>query len=277
MNKRLFIITILGLLVFGGLVSGVYASAIQRALTVPRTNTATRQTGMNPAPMAPSAKASSPTAQKQQPGQGQGQNQANGANGANVLAEDTFQRKDQPQWGTASDNHSWDGDANTKPVFSITGTSGQISKGQGSFDAVLGPNKDNVDVTAGEQINNFDNGVNIGVVLRWTDANNWYKVLLDGTHITLLKRVNGQTTTIVSKPFEAQANLTYMLRMQAIGSMLFAKAWPSNTPEPNTWAIVKSDNDLASGQAGIRVVLGPATVISVMSFKVVTASMANTL
>src|SRR5581483_3335689 len=36
-----------------------------------------------------------------------------------VLARDTFQRANQASWGTASDGHAWQSDANTSPAFSI--------------------------------------------------------------------------------------------------------------------------------------------------------------
>jgi serine/threonine protein kinase len=58
----------------------------------------------------------------------------------NVLAEDTFQRPNQDQWGTASDgHHQWVvGDANTKQFFSISNRAGSIAKGQGHLEALIG-------------------------------------------------------------------------------------------------------------------------------------------
>ncbi len=44
-----------------------------------------------------------------------------------ILAQDTFQRPNQALWGTASDGHTWGGDANTVSVFSIVNTTGRYS------------------------------------------------------------------------------------------------------------------------------------------------------
>jgi hypothetical protein len=46
---------------------------------------------------------------------------------ANPVAEDTFQRADQPFWGTASDGQRWMGDAQISQSFSIAGGAGQIA------------------------------------------------------------------------------------------------------------------------------------------------------
>ena len=56
-----------------------------------------------------------------------------------TLAQDTFQRPNQAHWGTASDGQTWGGDANTASVFSLVNNSGQVSNGNGIYNAVLGP------------------------------------------------------------------------------------------------------------------------------------------
>jgi hypothetical protein len=112
----------------------------------------------------------------------------------------------------------------------------------------------------------FKPNVNFGVVLRWQDVNNWYKALIDGTNLVVLKRVNGITTRLGALRFMALSGKTYTLHFRAIGATLFASAWQSEQPEPARWMIVVSDMSLVSGQGGVRVILQNNTVIHVASF-----------
>lgn len=276
MNKRLTIITLIIMLVIGGLIAGIYAGPIEKALTP----TITNAMGNN-APQKP-ANPGKATAQPQQPGQAKNpnaggmQNKVN-PNQANVLAQDSFQRTNQQFWGQSSDGRQWEGDANTSQVFSIANATGQMAHGQGTVNAVLGPTNDNVDVLANGAVNQFGNGVNLGVVLRWTNGQNWYKALIDGAHLNILKRVNGKSTQISSVTFAAQKGSMYSIRFRAIGAMLFAKVWPRDTKEPDRWMIVISDPELKTGQAGLRVVLQPTTVVRITSFIAMPAAMGNDL
>jgi hypothetical protein len=186
-----------------------------------------------------------------------------------ILAQDTFQRANQPLWGTASDGRMWDGDANTMQTFSIVGHSGQIAHGQGTFNAVLGPAIANSEVLLNASVSQFHaDMVNIGAVLRWSDGHNWYKALLNGTHLIVLKRVKGATTQLGSVPFAAQNGVAYSVRFRVVGANLFAKAWPSNAAEPVSWAIVVSDLSLTTGQSGIRVLLQTDSTVTISTFLV---------
>jgi len=273
MSLRLLLIALLLLLVVGGLTAGVFAGSIQHALTIPArrvTAAATVATMPKQAAM-PNGGAPTTTAAA---------GMANGQMPAAVLAQDSFQRQNQPLWGTASDGRPWQGDANNQAsarVFAVINNIGVIvgSAGkQGTFNALLGPNKDNVDVLLNASISRFTGGDNIGVVVRWSDSNHWYKALLDGAHLSLLKRVDQQSTRISTVPFNAQSKVAYSLRLRSVGANLFARAWPSNTPEPTTWMINTTDPDLRSGQVGVRVLLQNDTIVNVTSFQATTASTA---
>jgi hypothetical protein len=273
MNMRLLVIALLLLLVVGGLTAGVFAGSIQHALTAPARQVTMAAT-VAPTPARPVMPNGGATNTPAAPGV------ANGQMPVIALAQDSFQRQNQALWGTASDGRPWQGDANnpnSAHVFSVAHNVGVIAGNagqQGSFNALLGPNKDNVNALLTASINRFTGGDNIGVVVRWSDSNHWYKALIDGTHLTLLKRVNQQSTAISTVPFPARGNVSYSLRLQAIGANIDARAWPSNMPEPTTWMINTSDPDLRSGQAGVRVVLQNAVTVSVTSFQATTASTA---
>ncbi|MFL5660145.1 MAG: hypothetical protein ACJ8BW_02210, partial [Ktedonobacteraceae bacterium] len=124
-----------------------------------------------------------------------------------VLATDTFQRANQTFWGTASDGHSWGGDANNLNVFSIVGNTGQVANGSTSYSAVLGPTTTNAEILLSGSLSSFSGtGTNIGGVLRWTDGNNWYKAYIDGSNnLVVQKKINGSTTILATAPFSPQA------------------------------------------------------------------------
>ncbi len=268
MITRFIGITLLGILIIGGLLASFYSQAIERALTsTPGKNTSSRATGI--VPKMPKA---SPTAIVQPATATQAAQMLQ----ATILAQDTFQRADQALWGAASDGQSWEGDANKLTAFSIAvsnHTWGQIANNRGNqgqgeqiYNALLGPASENVNLVVSGSVNLFRLNANFGVVLRWKDVNNWYKALIDGTDLIVLKRVNGVTTRLGALRFTALSGKTYTLHFRAIGATLFASAWQSDQPEPAHWMIVVSDMSLFSGQGGVRVVLENNTVIHVASF-----------
>jgi len=214
--------------------------------------------GPAPSPTAPVSISASPTASPT----------------AQTLVQDTFQRPNQTFWGAASDGQEWEGDANTLTAFSIADNTGQIAAhAAGTYSAVIGPAVGYADVTLSATVNRFAgsiNLVNLGVVLRWQDTNNWYKALIDGNNLSIDRHVKGKAT-VTSVPFPAQDGRAYTLRFRAVGTALMAKAWPSDEAEPAGWMVTATDVSFASGQGGVRVVLQNTTRINVMSFKEIPA------
>jgi hypothetical protein len=262
MNVRLLVITLLVLLVIAGLISGLFAGSIQHALTI---------TPAQNRPVGAIVKATQPgKVMPTQPVQ-------NGQMPMITLAQDSFQRANQRFWGTASDGNPWTGEAETSPSFSIADNMGLISNAKvTTLNALLGqPLQENVEVLLTGSVNRFaGEKVNIGIALRWTDTNNWYKVLIDGAHLTILKRANGKTIQIGSMPFKAQGNATYSLRVRMVGVIFFARAWQSDTVEPNNWMLTASDTTgtvLPSGKVGVRVLVQNNTIIKIRSFLATTA------
>ena len=248
MKIRWLVTSFLFLCICGGLIAGLFSRSIEAALTAPlslKTSTsspvATAKPSMPPAPT---------------------------TTGGTALAQDTFHRRNQVFWGTASDGRQWTGDANSIEVFSVAGGAGQVDHAQGTFNAILGPINTNLEVIFSGAVNQFtQNGsVNIGAVLRWSDANNWYKALIDGNKLQILKRVNGKTTSLGSAPFSARGGTSYTLRFRTIGAALSVKAWPTNQPEPGNWMLTVMDTALSTGFGGLRFLLQNDTVIRVTSF-----------
>lgn len=257
MNARGLCLTLLALCVVGGLIAAVLTPAIASTLTLPASPGATQAATPARSRPTPTATGSAAQAQPTQP-----------ASGLTVQAHDTFQRPDQSLWGSSSDGRMWGGDANTNPAFSIKNKAGQVSGASGPLQATLNVTNADAEILFSGSANRFDaNGdINLGGVLRWQDPNDWYKVLINGSILQLLKSVNGKITVLGSVPFKATGNTNYNIRFRVLGSNLFAKAWRGDRAEPANWSLMLIDTQLTSGVSGIRVLLAPGAVIRVTSF-----------
>ena len=176
-----------------------------------------------------------------------------------------LQRRNQRFWGKATDGHLWGGDANTLNVFSIVDRRGQLAQGQCIYDAILGPMTTNAEIITSGSMSRF-NVTTFGVVVRWQDANNWYKASLDGAHLIIDKKVAGIVTRLGISPFPADAGSMYTLRFRAQGSTLSVKAWPTGTPEPPSWLIALNDSSLSSGYGGLRFVVRKRVIVNITAF-----------
>jgi streptogramin lyase len=183
-----------------------------------------------------------------------------------TIAQDTFQRKNQSDWGTASDGLKWGGDANSSSVFAISNNTGQASNGSTNYSAVLGPIATNAQVLFSGSISNFNN-TNFGGVLRWTDGNNWYKAYIDGSNLVIQKKVNGNTTILKQVSFSAKANTSYTIRFSITGTTLAAKVWQTGTTEPSSWMATATDSTFASGFCGLRMLVENNAVLTITSFQ----------
>ena len=188
-----------------------------------------------------------------------------------TLAQDTFQRVNQKFWGTASDGHTWGGDANSQAAFSILNNVGQIANGSGPYNAVLGPTATDAEVLFAGSVSSFNNN-NLGAVLRWQDTNDWYKAYINGTQLVIQKKVKGTATILSQAAFPASANTAYNLRFRVVGTTLYAKVWATAATEPTAWTITTTDGSLSSGQCGLRIQLLSSTSASITSFLATTAS-----
>ena len=169
-----------------------------------------------------------------------------------ILAQDTFTRPNQAYWGLASDGQPWQGDTTTNTVFSIQDGIGSVSRGNGYYNAVIGPEEANSTVICSGVMSSFHNA-SMGTVLRWRDAFNWYKAFIDGTTLYIEKRVNGRITVLQSTVFQAQAALSYTIRFHAAGTLLETRVWLTGTVEPIGWMVTANDTTFASGLGGLRI------------------------
>jgi len=246
---------LVGLMVLVSTISAFFSPSIQAALMIPAT---------------PSNRPNAKTAVTTQPAMNApetGSMPLPTTTTASMLAQDTFQRNNQRLWGTASDGQMWGGDANSSQSFAIDGQTGFVGNVQGVFDATLGPRTTDADVIFSGSLSFFGNGSsNIGLILRRTDMNNWYKAYLDGTQLILLKKVAGNLTRLNVAVFPAQNNKKYTLRFRIVGSMLVAKAWLTGQTEPSTWMVMANDTSLTAGFGGLRVVVQNGVIARIHMF-----------
>ena len=187
-----------------------------------------------------------------------------------VLAQDTFQRANQSLWGTASDGHTWSGDANRAAGFSINANVGQITTSTThSYNALLGQTAANAEVLFSGSVSTFaTTGNSLGAVLRWSDSKDYYKAYIDGTHLGIQKKVGGTITRIASTKFTATAGTQYNIRFNIVGTTLSVKAWQVGTTEPTGWMVTATDTAFTSGFCGLNASLQSGSTASITSFEV---------
>ncbi len=185
---------------------------------------------------------------------------------ATMLAQDTFQRPDQQFWGVASDGESWVGDAAKMPAFAIVNHTGRVmGSGSAIFDSVLGKQVADSEVLFSGSVSHFA-AANMGALLRWTDSNNLYKVFIDGTNLTAIKKVNGAISTLQSVPFAAKDGVSYSIRARVVGTSIMARVWQTGQAEPPNWMLIATDNALTTGFDGLRLIPQMGITITVTSF-----------
>jgi hypothetical protein len=91
----------------------------------------------------------------------------------------------------------------------------------------------------------------MGAILRWTDGNDWYKAYVDGSSLVIQKKVAGAGTVLGSVSFPAVAGVNYPLRVESVGTSLYAKVWQTGNAEPG-WMVQASDSTFTSGRGGLR-------------------------
>lgn len=263
LQRVIAVVSILvGLLVLVGLVSAFFEPGIQTALTAQQPasagtpNNAAMLSQQQQPPVTPTAAfRATPASVMTTPT-------------TNTLALDTFQRADQRFWGTASDGLRWGADANSSPSFSIVGHRGVIANGQGAFEATIGSQVADADVVFSATVSRYGPGTsNMGALLRWSDAKDWYKAYIDGAQLVLLKEVAGKITVLDNIAYRAQGGTAYTLRFRAVGPMLMAKVWPTGQPEPAAWMVSVTDTALTTGFGGVRFVILDGATASITMFQ----------
>lgn len=183
-----------------------------------------------------------------------------------VLASDDFKRSNQTNWGVAPDGQFWLADAQKTDSFSISEDKGIIKASAGFRCGVLGPVVTDSEVLFAASLSSY-NQSDLGAILRWNNANDFYQVVLNGQGITLSRVVNGMETPLDIVPLTPRAGASYTFLFRAVGSQLSAMVWPTGQPAPANWQISLADSALTAGRAGIGAFMQAGTQVQVSNFK----------
>ncbi|MEO7021655.1 MAG: hypothetical protein ABI234_15995 [Ktedonobacteraceae bacterium] len=185
-----------------------------------------------------------------------------------VLASDTFQRADQPYWGTSSSGQSWQADAQTDRNFAVSGAAGLINADPACAycEAILGPVATTVEVSFSASLNSYDSSA-LCAILRWNGPDNLYKLILDGQTLTVWRVMDGMTIPLQSIAFPARAEALYTFRFRAVGSQLSAMVWPTEQPPPTNWQLSVLDSALSTGRVGIGGLVQNGGQVKIATFR----------
>lgn len=165
-----------------------------------------------------------------------------------IQRADTFaSRTVASGFGTASDGHVWT--INAGDGQSVGSNEGKVTGSSASTFATLGASLATAD---GEGVVRFqvpDSTNTLGIILRWTDANNYYLARYDGAgNIAFFKNVGGTKTTVGSYAISFASGF-YWLKFHVAGSTIEIRTWQDGTGEPGTWNYTTTDTSL-SGSGG---------------------------
>lgn len=193
-----------------------------------------------------------------------------------VLEQDTFIRGNTggstnitTGWGTASNGDTWIEVAGSG-TLSIASNEGKITNQTSDFSAHLGSTiATNVEGLLRFTNNDFS-GSDMGLYLRFTDQNNYYRIFCGKSLFKIDKKVAGTTTNVASTSFSPVNGTFYWMRVRMVGTSMMGKIWTSGSAEPGSWTWSATDSSLASGYVGLGGNLGVTTdVLQFDSFYVV--------
>lgn len=176
---------------------------------------------------------------------------------------DAFGRTVAGGWGAADTGQAWTVGGGTASDFSVSPGRGvmSLSTTVASRFAVLDVLSPDVDLAADFSLSATAAGADQVVYLmaRYTDGSNFYYARVNLTPanavvLALRRRVAGVETELALRTTDLThtAGTWYTLRLRVLGSVLWAKVWPTGTSEP-VWQTIASDTGLQGGpRAGVR-------------------------
>lgn len=186
-----------------------------------------------------------------------------------ILARDTFQRADQAYWGTSSSGQNWLEDAQTDRNFTISHGAGLVRAAPSCIfcEAILGLVESDLEVTFTASLTRYGPSA-LCAILRWDEPDTFYKMVLDGQSLTLVRVMGGMIVPLQSIAFPARNDALYTFRFRADGTQLSAMVWPANQPPPADWQMSVQDSALTAGRAGIGLQLQNNTQAKIITFQV---------
>jgi len=182
---------------------------------------------------------------------------------AMTSCRDSFNRTTSGNLGTSDTENTWTSSAAWSTNGSVATWSGvstnvisfPINNGGSAIDVdqqitVILPNAATGDVLQG------------GVVCRWTDTSNHWRIFLEFTtggrvNLRIVKILAGATTNVFTQDVGAYtANNGWRLHAQASGDTVYATAWPLSGSSPTTWTGSASEAALTGRSTGMMTFRG---------------------
>jgi len=168
------------------------------------------------------------------------------------LGIDNTVRGNQSGWGTAQDTQTWvktgtGTDAIASNEATITNTTGDVHMVLGSRTGT------DMETTVREQLS--ASTIQGGPEVRYVDANNFYRLAVSTTGVSIIKKIGGVATTLSTAVAVIPTGTYYYARFRVIGSwpaQLFGKVWVAGSLEPGVsngvmspttpqWSVVAND------------------------------------
>ncbi len=182
------------------------------------------------------------------------------------IVADTFTRGDTAGntsisnaagWGPASDGNAWS-TANPSMTWKITGNEGTATGNASATQALLSAlTQANANALVRLKVSNAAD--NIGLVLNFIDASNFYRFKLTATQIVVDNMTAGVVTNLITAAFTRTANTFFKMRGQVSGGTVFVKIWLDGSAEPAAWTATAMDAaPLGAGKAGLLIGISTA-------------------
>lgn len=156
------------------------------------------------------------------------------------LGNDTMVRANQSGAGTAFDGQPYTKvgtgtDAIASKKLTITNTTGDVHEVLGTRTGtdLDGTVEFSLDASA-------DSG---GMELRYVDVNNFYRLQITTTTISIVKKLSGVATTLATASVTLSINTAYWMRFRVVGAnpaTLTGRVWASGVLEPTAWQVTAS-------------------------------------
>lgn len=184
-----------------------------------------------------------------------------------VVVADTYTRTVASGWGTPDTGAAWTVSGGPSTDFSVDGAFGKMLLGSvATGRRAVTPGVTDVDVVASVVvpfIPTGTGGINVGILARYTDTNNFYlgeaMILPDLTVLARIRKsVAGSFTTVLTSSaipaLTHTIGTTYRQRFVVQGTSLRLRIWDASITEPSVWHLDVVDTSLnpSSSDIGYR-------------------------
>lgn len=179
-----------------------------------------------------------------------------------IIAADTFSRVAVNSWGAADSGQTWFTSGGSADDFQVRNGLGEHNLDSvTNYQSVIDTNWTDIVAQTTSLLNQVPTGASIsfGLFIRWQDVNNYYvfEIVVSTASVMTLRirrviaAVASDLATVTLGPTFDPTQF-YMIKGQAIGSLLQIKFWLEGEDEPEGWNLTATDTTYTSGDVGVR-------------------------